>query len=295
MRWLLALALVAGCAPSLPASYQCTTDAQCFFRGAQGRCEATGACSFPDASCSDGRRYGELGPPSLAGMCVEDAMGGDDLGGSDLAGSDLGGGHITRVGSTSVPTANRSSVALPAPTGLQSGDVVVACVFSPDGQATIAPPNGWSPHADLHGAIGGEFRALYFVYVAGPAEPATWTFTLGGTSSTTAAAVAYRGVDGTHPVDVSTTNQFEGAAFIAPSITTTQNGDELVTLFVQAQNQSLTWKAPTGMDVAVDASAVAIFDVSQPAAGATGDKQATLGGLSLPGIGAVDYIALQPK
>src|SRR5262249_5965098 len=37
--------------------------------GAAGTCEANGFCSFPDSSCSSGRRYGELGGTS-AGQCV---------------------------------------------------------------------------------------------------------------------------------------------------------------------------------------------------------------------------------
>ncbi len=48
-------------------SFACTEDTAC---GADGRCEITGHCSFPDASCELGRRYGEHAPPSLSGACV---------------------------------------------------------------------------------------------------------------------------------------------------------------------------------------------------------------------------------
>ncbi|MCA1663149.1 MAG: hypothetical protein LC659_02550, partial [Myxococcales bacterium] len=78
-------------------------------------------------------------------------------------------------------------------------------------------------------------------------------------------------------------------------ITTTHANDELVTMFVQAQSQPLAWRAPAGMDVAVDDGAIGIFDAAQAGPGATGDKQASLGSLGIPGVGAVDYVALTPK
>ncbi len=49
--------------------YTCTSDAQCT-GGAQGRCEPSGNCSFPDATCgSDGYRY-DPSSGARAGVCV---------------------------------------------------------------------------------------------------------------------------------------------------------------------------------------------------------------------------------
>ena len=67
---LLALALVGvlpGCAP---ATFGCSDDAQCKSGSEQGWCEAGGYCSFEDADCEGGRRYGEFAPSALAGTCV---------------------------------------------------------------------------------------------------------------------------------------------------------------------------------------------------------------------------------
>src|SRR5262249_39658472 len=46
--------------------FQCANDPAC---GADGRCESTGFCSFPDTGCAGGRRYGDSAG-NLAGKCV---------------------------------------------------------------------------------------------------------------------------------------------------------------------------------------------------------------------------------
>src|SRR5688572_17877409 len=46
--------------------FECASDQQC---GGEGVCESTGFCSFPDATCASGRRYGALSG-AFAGKCV---------------------------------------------------------------------------------------------------------------------------------------------------------------------------------------------------------------------------------
>jgi len=58
-----------GCT-SVNEAYTCTSASSCVFQGAAGVCEPNGACSFPDAACSSGRRYGELSAEGVAGVCV---------------------------------------------------------------------------------------------------------------------------------------------------------------------------------------------------------------------------------
>ena len=53
------------------ASFVCDGDESCRDGGRDGQCEANGSCSFPDAGCPSGRRYGEHGM-SKAGECVSD-------------------------------------------------------------------------------------------------------------------------------------------------------------------------------------------------------------------------------
>ena len=66
-------------------------------------------------------------------------------------------------------------------------------------------------------------------------------------------------------------------------------------MYVQAQSMTLGWQAPTGMQAALLAGDIGMFDAEQPTAGASGDKIAGFSVGAVPGIGAVDYVALTPK
>jgi hypothetical protein len=67
----IAVAASAGCIKS--AAFECSMDSQCEHAGVAGTCEAVGACSFPDTTCSSGRRYG-----SAAGAHSDRCVGDDD-------------------------------------------------------------------------------------------------------------------------------------------------------------------------------------------------------------------------
>jgi hypothetical protein len=54
---------IAGCSAN---AFSCQDDSQC----GQGWCEAQGWCSFPDATCESGRRFGKHSGAGLAGHCV---------------------------------------------------------------------------------------------------------------------------------------------------------------------------------------------------------------------------------
>jgi hypothetical protein len=65
--WLVAaVAGTAGVACNASNTFTCASDQQC---GGGGFCESTGFCSFPDAACNSGRRYGEHSG-DLADQCV---------------------------------------------------------------------------------------------------------------------------------------------------------------------------------------------------------------------------------
>ena len=68
-RAAIVLAAVSGIACAPDDVFECASDQQC---GGEGVCESTGFCSFPDATCASGRRYGALSG-ALAGECVADA------------------------------------------------------------------------------------------------------------------------------------------------------------------------------------------------------------------------------
>jgi hypothetical protein len=65
---LLACAACVGCLPTLRA-FTCSDNASC---GGAGICQPNRLCSFPDATCPSGQRYGALDGTS-SGQCVGEA------------------------------------------------------------------------------------------------------------------------------------------------------------------------------------------------------------------------------
>ena len=67
-------------------AYVCASDDACQSDGAQGVCQATRYCSYPDTTCDSGQRYDEFAGDGLADECVEvDAA--EDTGPIDSSGS----------------------------------------------------------------------------------------------------------------------------------------------------------------------------------------------------------------
>ncbi|MCX4247162.1 hypothetical protein [Paraliomyxa miuraensis] len=106
--WLGALALGAwlGCGPS---QFLCETDAGCERDGAQGVCQPSGSCSFPDETCESGQRYGELAESMLAGICVELEATTSDSTGPSTSTSDTEPGGTTLGVDESGPTSDPSA------------------------------------------------------------------------------------------------------------------------------------------------------------------------------------------
>ena len=74
----MALMVVAGLAGCNDAdAFTCVEDAQCQQNGVDGTCQPLGFCSFDDASCASGQRYGSLAPDGVAGKCVPPTNGDD--------------------------------------------------------------------------------------------------------------------------------------------------------------------------------------------------------------------------
>ncbi|MEM6290929.1 MAG: LamG domain-containing protein [Myxococcota bacterium] len=104
-RWGLALIVGLGLSPGCQGSagsFACNDDAQC---GADGTCQPTGYCSFPDTTCPSQQRYGGLAGDRLADTCVpEEALGG--------TGS-----------STSVPTTTMGSSSTTSASSVTAGEI----------------------------------------------------------------------------------------------------------------------------------------------------------------------------
>jgi hypothetical protein len=107
-------------------AFTCADDASCVEGAVHGTCEATGYCSFPDAECSSGRRYGKHAAPGLAGTCVPD----DDAQSTDGTGFEPGESEVdsttsTSSGDTTPPTTTSE------PSTEESGDGPVDAWFDP--------------------------------------------------------------------------------------------------------------------------------------------------------------------
>lgn len=83
------LGVVLGCSGS--SVFLCEDDGDCQQDGASGQCQATGYCSFPDAQCPSGQRYGIHVGGSLAQTCVDlDALTSETGVSNDDAGTSRG-------------------------------------------------------------------------------------------------------------------------------------------------------------------------------------------------------------
>jgi len=66
---LVSMAVIGGCTPIVSA-FRCADSPACVRSGVSGTCEGNHWCSFPDAACASGRRYGEFAGDGLASACV---------------------------------------------------------------------------------------------------------------------------------------------------------------------------------------------------------------------------------
>jgi len=74
MILIVAATIAAGCVKA--SDFQCAADSVCIHADVQGTCESNGYCSFPDTSCSSGKRFGALSGSS-ADQCVGAGSGSD--------------------------------------------------------------------------------------------------------------------------------------------------------------------------------------------------------------------------
>lgn len=138
---------------------------------------------------------------------------------------------ITFVASTRTPSPfpaaanNTSTCAINKPTGVTTGDVMVA--FIEAGNVTItAVPSGWTQVDSLLVTSSNMLSAVYYK-VATASEPAsyTWTDGSGNTTPLCGGIVAYRGVDTANPVNVQANGGDDGTTppdpDTTPAVTTT--------------------------------------------------------------------------
>jgi hypothetical protein len=219
------------------------------------------------------------------------------------------------------PATPASPLTINVPAGTVANDVMIAsitirpCSNTSGGACTttINAPAGWTQVGttidQTTGAGTGGYGHRLAVYrrVASGSEPASYTWSFGGTPLHAGAAgtiSSFSGVDTANPV-VANAGQATGAAanHVAPGINTgTVTNTMLVNTFTA--NSSGTWTAPGGTTERSDVASLTVPDdlglsletTTQPiaAAGATGTRTATQSSPPTNDTGATYSLALRP-
>jgi hypothetical protein len=204
--------------------------------------------------------------------------------------------QIEFVSSSNGANKTAASLTLPRPTGLRSGDVLVASVDALGPIPSVAP-SGWT--LIRHDAVGTELsKATYWHAVGGTAEPGSYSWTFASSVTASGVIVAYRGAELVAPtVHGGQWSEAASAAIVAPSVVTTRPGSMLVAFYGTATGTTITPPATmterteiAGTGKAKTTSSVA--DARQTSAGSTGARQATG---SKAAINVGHTIALAPR
>ena len=193
-----------------------------------------------------------------------------------------------------------STLSISKPTGTVAGDVMVAAIATVPSTIPITAPSGWTLIQSQQQTSTNSSVLASFYRVAGSSEPATYTWILSNVHSGAVGGIlTYSGVDTATPIDVSAKAATSSStSHAAPTVTTTQAGDMLVTVHEFASARS--WTPPSGMTERVDIASRApnnsgvtleMNDLLLGAAGSTGPKTATAS--SSADAGATMTIALR--
>lgn len=145
-----------------------------------------------------------------------------------------------------------ASLTITKPAGTVAGDVMIAAVTATPSSIPITPPTGWTLIQSQQQTANTSSVVSAFYRVAGASEPSSYTWILAsGHAGAVGGILSYSGVDTAVPLDVSAKAATpKSLNHAAPSVTTTQTGDMLVT--VHEYTSSRSWTPPAGMTERVD-------------------------------------------
>jgi hypothetical protein len=177
---------------------------------------------------------------------------------------------------TVVNTTATSVVTIPAPAGVSSGDVLVACLaLNGSGVAGGGVPPGWTSVAAVTSIANPKVFGYY--HVAGTTEPPSYAWTLSSAVVNGAGIARYTGVNSLTPIDAPGTSAAGAAAASGtlPGITTVTDGAMLTgCMAVNSSNAAITIGSPSGMGEAWDLAGKRdeLADGAQVLAGPSGQK-----------------------
>jgi hypothetical protein len=202
------------------------------------------------------------------------------------------GGPQIRSSSSASVNQGATSLPIPQPAGTQAGDLLLAVAGHQGGTTrTMSAPAGWTniPGADV--SEGGNARIRAWYKVAGPSEPATYSFPVaGGTNWSSAGGImAITGANTSSPVAAAAgAVRASSQNLMAPSITTTDPNTLVV--YGGAVNQPALFTPPPLFAERWDLSSATTYNVATETAvrvattaGATGTATAFLN-VSAPGV-----------
>jgi len=204
------------------------------------------------------------------------------------------------VDSAANTSGSATSLSIPLPGAAQPGDLIVV-QFAQVNNATVTIPGGWNKLREDTTADSG-FRVTIAYHIQQSGDPSSVTFNLSAGSVVSAISLAYGNVNTSNPFDGSGANTYAittTSSLIAPSITTTASGDQLMVLYSAfADNESFTTPAGTTARQTYispsggGAGSLVFLDQSLGAAGATGSRSTSLGVSTNEAI--AQQIALRP-
>ena len=164
-----------------------------------------------------------------------------------------------RSASTAQNNAASSSLSLFKPSGVASGDVLVATVAARlAATAALSQPSGWTlvRRDDCSGPQRSDLAQAVFYKVAGGSEPSSYSFSFGSATGAAGSVVAYTGVNTASPVDGSSGRYSRNSVYIhGPSVTPSGEGTRAVGSFANTGAQAVTPPSGTSTRGAVVASA----------------------------------------
>jgi PKD repeat protein len=194
-------------------------------------------------------------------------------------------GSVTaRSAITAVSTTAASTVLLDRPTGVATGDVLIAHINANNATAVTSPPAGWATVVDpLDVNARATVLAYYKVVSNVAAEPASYTWQLSTAQTWNAGLTAYRGVDTATPFDTAAATASNvttaGSSLTVPEVTTTTAG-AMVVGGVGVNNAVTAVNPPTGWAESWESTSAQVAELAhqaRPAAGPTGDATWTFG------------------
>ena len=199
--------------------------------------------------------------PKITGRRVSVAAAAVALGGVLLGDAPAATPTFASAASGATATAAQS-LTISRPAGSGAGNVLVAAVaFRVDSATSIAAPVGWTTVVQTACTTASSPLAqATFVRVAGPSEPATYSFTGPATTGAVGSILAYSGVDTVQPVVAAAGAMTRNTRSLSASVTTSVPQSLLVGAFTHSGRTAID--PPTGMQPRTDA----VTGTSAPAA-----------------------------